>query len=78
MVPALIVLAVSHNVTSALVWSQVVLAVGIPFALGPLLWLSRDRHLMGSAVNRRRTTAAMGVTTAVVSGLSAWLLVATV
>ena len=38
--------------------SQVVLSFGIPFALVPLLMLTRRADIMGSFVNRRVTTVA--------------------
>src|SRR4029078_4068417 len=47
MAPALGVIALGVNATSALVVSQVVLSFGIPFALIPLVLFSRDRELMG-------------------------------
>ena len=53
MVPALIVLAVGMNATSALVLSQVVLSFGIPFALVPLVMFTSRRDLMGSHANGR-------------------------
>src|SRR6202035_4842202 len=40
MLPALIILAIGVNTTSALVLSQVVLSFGIPFALIPLVVLT--------------------------------------
>ncbi|MDR2974004.1 MAG: Nramp family divalent metal transporter, partial [Propionibacteriaceae bacterium] len=43
LVPALIILAIGIDPTWALVISQVVLSVGIPFALIPLVWLGRDK-----------------------------------
>ena len=55
MVPALVVLAVGVNPTSALVLSQVVLSFGIPFAIVPLVILTGDREIMGVHVNRRLT-----------------------
>ncbi|MFH9725961.1 Nramp family divalent metal transporter [Streptomyces sp. NPDC017254] len=54
--PALLILAAGADPTAALVWSQVVLSFGLPFALVPLLLFTRDRELMGSLVNRRLTT----------------------
>ncbi|GGF50482.1 divalent metal cation transporter MntH [Marmoricola endophyticus] len=71
MLPALLVLAVSADTGQVLVLSQVVLSFGIPFALVPLLLLTRDRSLLGPQVNRRTTTAAMLVVTVVISGLNA-------
>ena len=58
MAPALIVLAIGVNPTDALVLSQVVLSFGIPFALVPLILLTRRRDVMGALVNQRRTTVA--------------------
>ena len=60
MAPALVVLAVGIDPSSALVISQVALSFGIPFALVPLLLFCRDRRLMGVLVNRPATTARGG------------------
>src|SRR5437588_4564249 len=57
MIPALVVLAIGVSPTSALVLSQVVLSFGIPFALVPLVLLTRRRDVMGVHVNARLTTA---------------------
>jgi manganese transport protein len=72
--PALVVLTLGIDPTAALVFSQVVLAFGIPFALVPLVLLTRDRRLMGELVNRGVTTAAAAVAAAVIIGLNAVLL----
>src|SRR3546814_12024561 len=55
MLPALVVLAVGINPSAALVISQVVLSFGIPFALVPLILLTRREDIMGSLVNRPLT-----------------------
>ena len=73
--PALAVLLLGVDPTTALVWSQVVLCFGIPFALVPLLWLTSRRDVMGTWVNRRRTTVAGCVVAALIIGLNAHLLV---
>jgi manganese transport protein len=73
--PAIGVLAVGVEPSSALVLSQVVLSFGIPFALLPLLLLTRRADVMGALVNRRATTAATAVVAALVTGLNAWLIV---
>lgn len=52
LVPALVVLGVGAEPTSALVISQVVLSFGIPFALVPLVFLGSNRSVMGSFANR--------------------------
>jgi manganese transport protein len=72
--PALAVLLLGGNPTTALVWSQVVLSFGIPFALVPLLWLTSSRSLMGGWVNRRITTVAGAGVAALIVGLNAYLL----
>ena len=72
--PALAVLLLGGDPTQALVWSQVVLCFGIPFALVPLLWLTSRRDLMGGWVNRRSTTAAGAVVAVLIIGLNAHLL----
>ena len=74
MVPALVVLALGVDPTWALVVSQVVLSFGIPFALVPLILLTRRPDLMGELANRRRTTAAAVVVTVLIVGLNVVLL----
>ena len=53
LVPALAVLGFAGNPTWALVLSQVLLSIGIPFALIPLVRLTADRGLMGRYANSR-------------------------
>jgi manganese transport protein len=72
--PALAVLVLGGDPTTALVWSQVVLSFGIPFALVPLLLLTSSRDLMGGWVNRRITTVVGAVVAALIIGLNAHLL----
>jgi manganese transport protein len=74
MIPALGVIALGVNPSSALVVSQVVLSFGIPFALVPLVLFSRDRRLMGALVNRRTTTVAASVVAAMIISLNVVLL----
>ncbi|MGX5657560.1 Nramp family divalent metal transporter [Geodermatophilus nigrescens] len=73
--PALAVLVLGGDPTTALVWSQVVLSFGIPFALVPLLWLTSRRDLMGGWVSRRTTTVVGSVVAALIIGLNAHLLI---
>jgi manganese transport protein len=77
MAPALIVLAVGLDPSRSLVISQVVLSFGIPFALVPLVILTRRREVMGALVNRRLTTVAASVVAALIIALNAFLLVET-
>jgi manganese transport protein len=74
MLPALAVIAIGVNASTALVTSQVVLSFGIPFALVPLLWFCRDRELMGGLVNRRVTTIAATGVVALIVTLNVFLL----
>jgi manganese transport protein len=74
MLPALVVLAMGVSPTSALVLSQVVLSFGIPFALVPLVLLTRRRDVMGVHVNRLPTTVVAVAIAALISGLNVFLL----
>jgi manganese transport protein len=75
LVPALGILALGVDTTRALVLSQVVLSFGIPFALWPLVLLTRDRSVMGALVNGRVTTALAGIIAAAVTALNITLIV---
>jgi manganese transport protein len=74
MLPSFLVLALAANATTALVWSQVVLSFGIPFALVPLAILTCQPDVMGDMVNRPWTAWLLWVTTGVVTLLNVWLL----
>jgi manganese transport protein len=74
MAPALLVLAIGVNPSRALVISQVVLSFGIPFALVPLVLLTRRKDVMGALVNRRLTTVVASVVAALIIALNAFLL----
>jgi manganese transport protein len=73
MLPALAVLALGLPATASLVISQVVLSFGIPFALVPLLLLTRRADIMGALVNRRITTAVTGGVASVIIALNLYL-----
>jgi len=74
MLPSFLVLALAVNPTDALVWSQVILSFGIPFALVPLALLTGRPDVMGSAVNRPWTASLLWLTSGVVTLLNGWLL----
>jgi manganese transport protein len=74
MLPALIVLAAGLPPTASLVMSQVVLSFGIPFALLPLIALTRRADIMGPLVNRRLTTWAAAATAGLIIALNGYLL----
>jgi manganese transport protein len=77
MAPALLVLGLGLSPTGSLVISQVVLAFGIPFALLPLVLLTRRRDIMGPLVNRPVTTAAAAGVCAVITAVNVYLLCVT-
>jgi manganese transport protein len=77
MAPAMAVLLLGVDPTAALVWSQVVLSFGVPFALVPLVWLTRRRDVMGEHVNHRVTTATAYVIAGLIILLNIFLIVRT-
>ena len=74
MAPAIALLAIGFSPTRALVLSQVVLSFGIPFALIPLVLITRDRKVMGEHVNRRWTTVAAVAIAAIITALNVFLI----
>ncbi|XVV16289.1 Nramp family divalent metal transporter [Actinoplanes sp. CA-131856] len=77
MAPALLVLGLGLPPTDSLVISQVVLSFGIPFALIPLLLLTRRRDIMGTFVNNPLTNAAAFLAASLIIGLNVFLLLET-
>lgn len=77
LIPALILLAIGTNPTRALVMSQVVLSLGIPFALIPLVRLTGSRSVMGLFVNPRPTQAIAWLVVAAIVALNVALVVIT-
>jgi manganese transport protein len=77
MLPSLVVLGLGLPPTESLVVSQVLLSVGIPFALVPLALLARRRDVMGALANRPSTTAAMLAIASIITALNAYLLYGT-
>jgi manganese transport protein len=73
MLPALVVLGLGLPATDSLVASQVVLSFGIPFALVPLVLLTRRADVMGAFVNRRVTTVAAAACALLVAVLNGYL-----
>jgi manganese transport protein len=74
LLPALIVVAIGVDPSGALVFSQVVLSFGIPFALVPLLLVGRRRDLMGALANPGWLTAIASVLAALIIALNLFLL----
>ena len=75
--PAVAVILLGLDPTRVLVFSQVVLSFGIPFALVPLLLFTRRRELMGALANTRAIDLLGWAVTALIIALNAWLLVGT-
>ena len=75
LIPALLILAVGFDPTSALVLSQVFLSFGIPFALVPLVILTAQKSILGDSVNRWYTTVAAAIVAALLVALNIALLV---
>jgi manganese transport protein len=74
LLPALVVLGVGIDPTWALVISQVVLSVGIPFAFIPLVWFTSRRGTMGDFVNRMPLRVAGIVTVVAIVALNGALI----
>lgn len=72
--PALLLLGLGVDPTWALVVSQVVLSFGIPFALVPLLLLTRREDVMGELRNRRSTNVWAAAIAGLIVALNAILL----
>jgi manganese transport protein len=75
MLPALAVLALGLPVTATLVFSQVVLSFGIPFALVPLTLLTRRADVMGPLANSLRVTVLLAAVAGTIVALNVYLLV---
>ena len=73
-VPAVIVVMLGIDPTRTLVFSQVVLSFGIPFALVPLLLFTSDSELMGALVNRPALRRLGWLVTVLIIALNALLL----
>src|SRR5436309_3011499 len=74
MLPALIVIAVAADPTSALILSQVGLSFGLPLALVPLGVMTGRRDVMGALVNRRITTIVAWACAVTIPGLTLCLI----
>jgi manganese transport protein len=73
-IPALIVIGLKLDTLKILILSQVVLSFALPFALVPLILLTRRVSVMGDLVNNRRTNALAYVVAAVIIALNLLLL----
>jgi manganese transport protein len=78
LVPALVILGLGVNPTWALVLSQVLLSLGIPFALVPLVSLSSNKEVMGKYANSLRTRIVAWGAVALIVALNLVLVVLTI
>ncbi len=76
MIPAIVVIAWGLDPLKTLVLSQAVLSFCLPFAIIPLLMLTRRKDLMGSHANRPLTNVLAVIATAVILSMNVWLLYA--
>jgi len=73
-VPALVVISLKLDPLNILILSQVILSFAIPFALVPLVLLTRSRMVMADMVNSKWTTVTAWVVTGVIVSLNLLLL----
>ena len=74
MVPSLVVIAIGLDPSRTLVFSQVVLSFGLPFAIIPLVMFTRRKDLMGVLVNKPATTMIAAAAAALIVFLNLYLL----
>ena len=75
--PAMALIVVGINAYQALIVSQVVLSLQLPFTILPMLWLSRARHVMGEERTGTITTTVGVLVAALIIGLNVFLLYTT-
>lgn len=76
--PALLILSLGAEPSGVLIASQVMLSVGIPFALVPLVWLTASHSVMGDHVSGRVVTVLASLVAVIIIGLNFVLLWLTV
>jgi manganese transport protein len=77
MAPAMAMLIMGVDPTAALVWSQVMLSFGVPFALVPLIWLTSRRRIMRDQRNHPATTLVAAGVAVLITGLNVLLIART-
>lgn len=75
MIPAIVAIQMALPEQKVLVYSQVVLSFGIPFALVPLLYFTAQRKLMGNLVNRHWVTATGTLFAGIIIALNVYVLI---
>lgn len=69
-IPAVVIVAIGINPTQALLFSQVILSFGIPFALVPLFLATSSKKIMGEYKNTTPVMYLLGVITAIIIALN--------
>jgi len=75
--PAMVLIAVGLDAYMALIVSQVILSLQLPFTIIPLLWLSRSRRVMGGERTGTVTSLVGVLVAALIIGLNVFLLYTT-
>lgn len=73
-VPAVIILSLGAEPSGVLIASQVMLSIGVPFALVPLVWLTAKRTVMGRFTNGPVVTSLASLVAIVIIALNFALL----
>jgi manganese transport protein len=73
-IPALVVISLKLDTLKILLLSQVVLSFAIPFALVPLVMLTRSKVVMSDLVNSKRTNYMAYTVTGIIVGLNLLLI----
>jgi manganese transport protein len=74
MAPPILVIALGLDPTRTLVFSQVVLSFGLPFAIIPLVQFTRRKDIMGSLVNKSITTILASLVAGLIIALNLFLI----
>ncbi|KSU86035.1 Nramp family divalent metal transporter [Fictibacillus enclensis] len=74
MIPALIIIGAGINTWKALVVSQVVLSMQLPFTIIPLIMFTRSKKIMGSYANKRWTNILLILVAAIIIILNGLLI----
>lgn len=75
MLPAILLLMIGFDPTKALIWSQVALSFGIPFALIPLIRATSNEKRMGPFVSTKRTTRIAWMIAGIIIAFNLYLLI---
>ncbi len=76
--PALLILSLGAEPSGVLIASQVMLSIGVPFALVPLVWLTARHSIMGDHVSKRAVTVAASIVAIIIICLNFALLYLTI